>query len=72
MTERKLDDGLDVMCAGYKRGSVSNKCSQFLLDNQLVIPAGKKKQSKSIVLALVDTLSQLASEDDGNVWNEKK
>ena len=60
------------MCAGYKRGSPSNKCSEFTQNNPLIIPPKKKRQSVSIVLALVDTLSQLATEDDGQVWHENK
>jgi len=61
MTERKLDDAQDILCYGYRRGSANNKCPKFLAQNPLVVPEGKKKESTSIILALVDTLSQLAS-----------
>ena len=71
MTERKLDDSLDIMCSGYRRGAANSKCTQFQADNPLIVPANKKRQSVSIVLALVDILSQLATEDDGQYWSER-
>lgn len=61
MTERKLDDALDIMCGGYRKGSANNKCPQFIKDHPFVVPANKKKKSVSLIIALVDVLSQLAT-----------
>ena len=61
LTERKLYDAMDLLCVGYKRGSPDNKCPQFQRDNPLIVPSKKRRQSDSVVVVMVDILSQLAA-----------
>lgn len=62
--KKKLYDAVDLLCSSFNRTLKDNKCLKIQRDYPLLVPAKKKRQSDSVLLVIVDILSQLAAGPD--------
>ena len=62
--KKKMYDAVDLLCSSFNRTLKDNKCLKLQRDHPLVVPAKKRRQSESVLLVIVDILSQLAAAPD--------